>query len=235
MINSTLLRVINVGVHVVGAVLFPFGIYTHYKVDIPVDVNPIDSAYGQKFKYLTFIDEIVQASYFTVCVVCDIISLSNVSSVTTLSSVRDYFFASIGFPIGSFVAITFWALFVLDRNLVMPAEFDQYFPMWLNHIVHSMVFVLPVMEIITSPREYPSIQNGLIGLCVFQGVYLVWIHVVYYKCNMWVYPILEKLGLFARYMFLGSSVAFSIALYFGGQFLNNTIWSAQGPSAKKLI
>uniref|UniRef100_A0A8D8UT78 Androgen-induced gene 1 protein n=1 Tax=Cacopsylla melanoneura TaxID=428564 RepID=A0A8D8UT78_9HEMI len=191
MINSTLLRVINVGVHVVGAVLFPFGIYTHYKVDIPVDVNPIDSAYGQKFKYLTFIDE--------------------------------------------FVAITFWALFVLDRNLVMPAEFDQYFPMWLNHIVHSMVFVLPVMEIITSPREYPSIQNGLIGLCVFQGVYLVWIHVVYYKCNMWVYPILEKLGLFARYMFLGSSVAFSIALYFGGQFLNNTIWSAQGPSAKKLI
>lgn len=58
MVDATLLQYINIFVHIVGAVLFSFGIFTHYRVTIPVDVNPIDSAYGQKFKYLTFIDEV---------------------------------------------------------------------------------------------------------------------------------------------------------------------------------
>lgn len=51
-------RAVNIAVHLIGAIIFPYGAYSHYKVDIPPDVNPIDSAYGQKFKYLTFIDEV---------------------------------------------------------------------------------------------------------------------------------------------------------------------------------
>lgn len=227
MVDSGLLKIANVAVHLCGAIIFPYGTYSHYQVTIPENVNPIDSAYGQKFKYLTFIDEILQASYFILCLVLDIIGfLSFSTSVPALYSIRDYLFTSIGFPIGSFVAITFWGLFHLDRDLVMPAEFDQYFPKWLNHIVHTMVFVLPFLEMVTAYRKYGPIQTGLIGLLVFQSIYLIWIHIVYYKSNMWVYPILETLGLISRYLFLGTSVVFSLVLYFGGQYLNNTVWSS---------
>ncbi|KAI5712679.1 hypothetical protein M8J76_000765 [Diaphorina citri] len=234
MIDNMFLRVINVAIHVIGAVIFPFGIYSHYKVQIPAEVLPIDSAYGQKFKYLTFINEIVQSLYFIVCVVCDIVSLMPTSSpMSILNSTRNYFFTSIGFPIGSFVTITFWGLFLVNRDLVMPADFDQYFPKWLNHLVHTMVIVFPLIEMATSYRKYWPAQTGLIGLLVFQVVYLIWIHIVYYKSDLWVYPILEKLGLIARYAFLGSSVLFTIVLYFLGQYLNNAIWSSQESGKKQ--
>lgn len=47
----------NVAVHVVGAVVFAYSVYFNYvHVNIPTDVNPIDDAFGGKFKYLTFLD-----------------------------------------------------------------------------------------------------------------------------------------------------------------------------------
>lgn len=230
-----MLKIVNIGVHVFGALIFPFGIYNHYKVEIPVEVNPIESAYGQKFKYLTFIDEIIQSFYFLLCLVCDIILVVPSSSlVGTLDNVKDYFFTTFAFPLGSFVAITFWGLFAIDRELVMPAIFDQYFARWLNHIVHTLVIVLPLLELFTSYRRYYDITSGLIGLVLFNVVYLVWIHIVYSKCNLWVYPILEKLNLVQRFIFLGFSVVFTIGLYFLGLYLNNLIWPAQSqPVAKK--
>lgn len=52
------IRAANIAVHLIGAIIFPYGAYSHFKVVIPPEVNPIDSAYGQKFKYLTFLDEV---------------------------------------------------------------------------------------------------------------------------------------------------------------------------------
>lgn len=47
----------NVAVHVMGAVVFVYSVYFNYAhVNIPVKVNPIDDAFGGKFKYLTFLD-----------------------------------------------------------------------------------------------------------------------------------------------------------------------------------
>jgi len=47
----------NFAVHVIGALVFVYSVYFNYvHVNIPPEVNPIDEAFGGKFKYLTFLD-----------------------------------------------------------------------------------------------------------------------------------------------------------------------------------
>lgn len=47
----------NIAVHVIGAIMFIYSVYFNYvHVNIPTHVNPIDDAFGGKFKYLTFLD-----------------------------------------------------------------------------------------------------------------------------------------------------------------------------------
>lgn len=73
-----------------------------------------------------------------------------------------------------FVASTFWSLWFIDRNLVMPKNVDLYFPQWLNHTMHTFVFVFACLEMVTVYRPYPSRLYGLGTHLCFQLSYLIW-------------------------------------------------------------
>lgn len=62
----------------------------------------------------------------------------------------------------------------VDRELVFPKALDPYFPWWLNHLMHTMIMVSTFIEMILSPRKYPSRSYGLSCLTLFIGVYLIW-------------------------------------------------------------
>jgi hypothetical protein len=54
---ASYLPVANVAVHVAGTIMFVSSVYYNYfHVNVPTNVNPIDDAFGGKFKYLTFLD-----------------------------------------------------------------------------------------------------------------------------------------------------------------------------------
>lgn len=63
---------------------------------------------------------------------------------------------------------------LVDRELVLPAAMDAYFPSWLNHLMHSMIVVTTLVELIIAPRQYPKRLAGLGGLLVFLVIYLIW-------------------------------------------------------------
>jgi hypothetical protein len=94
-----------------------------------------------------------------------------------------------------------------------------------------MIFI--VMEMFTSFRRYPSRKAGLAGLSIFMAAYLGWIHVIKYKANVWVYPVLEKLPLPMRIVFFVVCLVFSIFLYFLGEFTNEQIWVKEIKQAQK--
>jgi hypothetical protein len=73
-----------------------------------------------------------------------------------------------------FVSTTFWSLWFIDRSLVMPKDIDQYFPNWLNHTMHTFVFVFACLEMITAYRPYPSRVLGMITHLCLQLSYLIW-------------------------------------------------------------
>ncbi|KAK3589590.1 hypothetical protein CHS0354_043051 [Potamilus streckersoni] len=100
--------------------------------------------YGGKFKYLTFWNFILQTVYFGICVVNDIWGTNcrpshgtKGKSKSSLQTLRDNVFAALAYPIGTFVVITFWSIYMVDRELVFPKRLDAIIPFWLNHVMDN--------------------------------------------------------------------------------------------------
>jgi hypothetical protein len=104
---------------------------------------------------------------------------------------------------------------------------------WLNHIMHTNIMVFIVLELFTSFRLYPSRKWGLAGLSLFMASYLAWLHVIKYKADVWVYPVLEVLNLPQRIAFFALSLIFSVGLYIFGEFFNDSIWVREIKHAQK--
>lgn len=62
----------------------------------------------------------------------------------------------------------------IDRELVLPQKLDAYFPLWLNHIMHTNIVIFILLEMFLSCRKYPTKKRGLAGLTIFMAIYLSW-------------------------------------------------------------
>lgn len=123
-----------------------------------------------------------------------------------------------------FVGLTFWSLYGIDRELVLPKVLDKYFPPVLNHVMHTNIMIFIVIEMLTSCRKYPVRSTGTLILIIFMSLYLIWIHVIHACINIWVYPVLDELNLPLRIMFFACMYGFVISLYLIGEKLNSIIW-----------
>ncbi|XP_050549118.1 androgen-induced gene 1 protein-like [Daktulosphaira vitifoliae] len=218
---------VNKGVHLLGAIVFSYGLYYYFTyVNIPAQLNPLDEAFGGKFKYLTFCDMVIQTSFYLFAVFIDQIArhLCSDSMLKVLSRIKNVYFTSLAFPLAMFIAMSFWPLWFTDKTLVMPKYYDIYFPNWLNHVTHAFIFYFAVLEMLTSYRKYPSRSAGLSIFMTFQFFYLFWINFVFYKSGMWVYPILKRMNLLMRILFFAGNVMYAPATYLAGEYLNNSYW-----------
>ncbi|KAJ8679444.1 hypothetical protein QAD02_015231 [Eretmocerus hayati] len=164
--------------------------------------------------------------FFLVCMLNDIFGSNSLSPKKRpfIRRFKDYFHATVGFPVAMFVGVTFWALMAKDRELVLPKAVDPYFPWWLNHLMHTLILFTTVLEMLIAPRQYPSRSQGLSGLAGFMLTYLAWMHFVWYKSGVWAYPIIEILSWPLRVVFYLVLLVFSVGLYFAGEALDRLIW-----------
>ncbi|XP_032910841.1 androgen-induced gene 1 protein isoform X1 [Catharus ustulatus] len=102
---------------------------------------PAHQTYGGSWKFLTFIDLVIQAVFFGICVLTDLSSLltrgndsqEQERQLKKLISLRDWMMAVLAFPVGVFVVTMFWSIYIYDRELVYPKLLDNFIPAWLNH------------------------------------------------------------------------------------------------------
>lgn len=235
--------------HLIAISQYYYAIYfDRFHVKIPDDLHipkmMRPGEYGGRSKFLTYWCLILQAVYFTVCLINDFIGTNEVAPRKTLPLIRklkDYMLAAFAFPVAMNVGVTFWSLMAIDRELVFPKALDAVFPGWLNHVMHTNIVIFMILEICTSFRQYPSRKAGLTGLSIFMASYLVWLHVIRHFGGIWVYPVLDVLNLPQRIIFFVVSLGFSVGLYVFGEFFNNLIWTkelkqlktAQGAASKK--
>ncbi|KAL7043016.1 hypothetical protein ACKWTF_001363 [Chironomus riparius] len=206
--------------HILAIGQFFYAMHFNWNLNIP-DVKGVPKMLKMEFggmsKFLTYWCLIIQATYFIIALLNDVAGTNEVvlksSKVPLIRKFKDYFFAAFAFPVAFNVGITFWGLYAVDRELVFPKAIDAFFPNWLNHIMHTNIMIFIVLELFTSFRLYPSRKAGLAGLSIFMAAYLGWLHVIKYKSNIWVYPILEVLNLPQRLVFFALSLVFSIGLY----------------------
>ena len=124
---------------------------------------PTQKSFGGQWKYLTFINLWIQLTYFIVSFLNNIFGSFSKDKLSSsgLQKVRDYYFATLAFPIGQFVGIIFWTLWHINRELVFPKAFDSIFPSYINHLMHTLV--IPGNEI--------KIQSFKVYVHIYQHVF----------------------------------------------------------------
>ncbi|XP_023942762.2 androgen-induced gene 1 protein [Bicyclus anynana] len=215
--------------HLLGAIQFAYGCYYDYTyVQIPSTSTTV-TKFGGKFKYLTYLNAMLQTVYFTVALVNDLTGTneSSPSNKPLVRRTKDVLFSALAFPLAMFVGVTFWGIYAVDRELILPKMMDAYFPTWLNHVMHSNIVVFTIIELATSFRMYPKRKFGLSILATFMLFYVVWVHFIYFKTGSWVYPILSVFNWPMRVFFYLFSLGLIFGLYKLGETMNQSIWAKE--------
>ncbi|XP_031629457.1 androgen-induced gene 1 protein-like isoform X1 [Contarinia nasturtii] len=238
--NRGIFLALKYALHLIAAVHFWYGIFFDFLYVYPPKDHPAYkplTSFGGKFRYLTILGAIVQASYFTLCVLNDVIGTNEnyPKRPSKLRKLKDYIFATFAFPLAMNVAISFWSIYAIDRELILPKSFESFFPNWLNHVMHTNIVFFILLELLVSFRQYPAGKSGFIGLLVFNIFYVIWIHIIKFKTDRWVYPVLEVLNLPQRIGFILFIGIFGISFYFVGEYVNKRVWANELKSNKSSI
>ncbi len=176
--------------HVSAAGSFAYAIYFNLYKATGV---PGRGTFGGQWKYLTYINMWIQLVYFSLCIVNNLFGSQATAknSASGLQRARDFVFATVAFPIGQFVGLMFWTLYAIDRDLVFPVILDKFFPPYVNHLMHTTVIPLGLVEMAIMYHIYPPRKCGIATSMMFCFAYLAWIMVVAVYGGIWVYPILK--------------------------------------------
>lgn len=210
--------------------LFHFGcgvfyIYgTYHDLQIVTDHT---QNYGGRFKYLTFLNLLLQLIFFIIAPMADVITLLKGQENNWLVKLRDLIFASLAFPLGVFVAASFWGIYMMDRELIFPKALDKIFPSWLNHLLHTWCAVLIIIEGAFIQHKYPRNHVGLGLLAAFGASYLIWITWIAYVAEFWVYPFLRMMPNSGRVAFFVVAACVLAFFYFLGKWKTIFIWGGE--------
>jgi hypothetical protein len=68
----------------------------------------------------------------------------------------------------------FWTIYSYDRNLVFPVIVDEYVSPHINHLMHTNVGAIVVLEMVLRPHYYHHRVTQLMLLLLFCCSYLTW-------------------------------------------------------------
>uniref|UniRef100_A0A8D0G4A7 Androgen dependent TFPI regulating protein n=1 Tax=Sphenodon punctatus TaxID=8508 RepID=A0A8D0G4A7_SPHPU len=181
--------------------------------------------YGKQWKYLTVLNLLLQAVFYGVSLLADVLILiKKLRSAKSVIFYRDLLFGALAFPISVFVFMSFWVLYTYNRELVYPKSLDGIIPAWLNHAMHTAVLPLALLEIFVTPHRYPSKKNGLSLLGTASFAYLTWVLWIYSTTGEWVYPLFALFSPLGLAAFIFGSLVIILFIYNSGEFLNRMIW-----------
>lgn len=91
-----------------------------------------------------------------------------------INAIRCFMYHAFILPFGIFVWAFFWTIFIYDRELIFPKELDLFFPLWLNHVVHSVIILPIIIEILLpKQRNFLRFKHTLTGLLIYLTIYQI--------------------------------------------------------------
>ncbi|XP_007174012.1 androgen-dependent TFPI-regulating protein isoform X1 [Balaenoptera acutorostrata] len=189
---------------------------------------------GGQWKYLTFLNLFLQAIFYGVACLEDVLKRAKgQKDIKFITAFRDLLFTTLAFPISAFVFLSFWILFLYDRELVYPKALDGIFPVWLNHAMHTSILPFSLAEVILRPHCYPMKKKGLALLAAASLAYVSRVLWIYSETGTWVYPVFAKLSPVGLAAFFSLSYVFSVGIYLFGEKLNHWKWGDTMQPRKK--
>ncbi|CAG9853822.1 unnamed protein product [Phyllotreta striolata] len=145
-----------------------------------------------RFGYFTLWNFIFQMVFMIVAIIDESLKHLNVSKrkQQLLHKIRAEMYNVVLFPSSLMVATIFWSLFYMDRELVFPKVLDEFFPWWLNHMLHSFI-LLPVIIELLLPKEHHFVKfEKAVPILVFLfGLYTTMYFSIYFRHEVWLYPV----------------------------------------------
>lgn len=142
-----------------------------------------------------------------------------------IRKIRDFVYGSFLFPFAFSVTGLFWGLYVIDEELILPAQMRIYFTFWLNQAVHTNISIFCLIETIIVYHKYPQRKLALTAISVVSFTYIFWIYVIKIVTGAWVYPVLAVLDGIERIILYISGLVAVYGLYFIGEFVNKRVWN----------
>merc|ERR1711874_962424 len=105
----------------------------------------------------------------------------------------------------------------VDRELILPARTEVFYPSWLNHMHHTVVLPLLLAELTLVYHIYPTRSLGGTITATLALAYLAWVNLVFYVGGFWVYPVFGVLSLPWRVLFMFVCSCLGLGIYLVGE------------------
>ena len=174
--------------------------------------------YGGQFKFLTHINLWAQFVFFTLQFLTDILPQSPLRRKAR--SLLSFVFTTVLFPMSLYVAVSFWAVYAYDTNLIY-REVDQL----LNHLSHTMIVVWVVVETVASRHKFPSLSVAAIPILTCCLSYISWVEWIHTRTGFWVYPVFKALpqDRLCFTLFYGFSIIVCLGLFLIGKGISTQL------------
>eukprot|EP01102_Stenamoeba_stenopodia_P011861 TRINITY_DN3673_c0_g1_i2.p1 TRINITY_DN3673_c0_g1~~TRINITY_DN3673_c0_g1_i2.p1 ORF type:complete len:306 (-),score=41.53 TRINITY_DN3673_c0_g1_i2:21-938(-) len=135
-----------------------------------------DATVGGQFKFLTQLNHISQGLFFLFSIFNDLRLLvggKNAPKPSPVQKFIDSMFVLL-FCVASMVGILFWSIFFYDRELILPAAVEQFYPRELNLFQHGWTAVLMWIEGLLVNHHYYELLPHVINLLFVTVSYGLW-------------------------------------------------------------
>lgn len=221
-----------------GSFIFHYLCFLVHLIGVTYHVSEINleahKTYGGRFKFLTFINMLLQLLYFNMAAVTEFHEIVRKRKSEVFASVCDYTFACFVFPIGTTVSILFWGLYAADPYSCQTPDEAKQIPAWLNHYMHTFPLIT-ILELCFIRHKYPPRKKGMMSVLGFGVVYMVWILWVAFAADVWVYPFLRKLDSLSVAAFFAFAFAVTLFIYLVGERVALRRWGQEVSMEKKKL
>ncbi|XP_019628527.1 PREDICTED: androgen-induced gene 1 protein-like isoform X2 [Branchiostoma belcheri] len=193
----------------------------------------VRATFGGRWKFMTYQNYMAHTVFFSSCVLADFIEGVLGKKAAGLRKVQDYVLVSILFPMSMIVMVVFWGIYAVDRELIFPASLDHVIPPWINHVWHTTIVPVLLLEMYMVHHKYPSRRAGLTGAITLGLVYLTWILIVAKVGGFWVYPFMAVMTGFQFVLFCCFTAAIGCVFYLMGELCNNVFWGPRETPRKQ--
>ena len=179
------------------------------------------TTFGGPFKYLTHINQWLQLLFFSLQLVADLSPCRWKKNIQRASS---FIFTTLVFPTAAEIAIVFWIIYTIDRNLIFPELFDEFLPWYMNHFWHTTIILWVMCEVYLVNHKFPGALVAGITMLTFNSIYIVWLFYIYAVTGHWVYPFLGYLSPLEQAVFFVSNMFLAFGLHLAGKKLSYLCW-----------
>ncbi|XP_045457541.1 androgen-dependent TFPI-regulating protein-like [Melitaea cinxia] len=182
-----------------------------------------------QLKFVTIWNMGFQMIFLFLSLLCDvqlILKKKNVPKyVKHIRAYNDIIFSAIVWPLTVIVFTVFWPFFIINRELIFPAFIDKAISLTSNHIMHTSILPIVLIEMFCHPRSRPKSHKWYLAHAVF--IFVSYFAVILYNySNTGTFPYPFVLMLYGTVYFplfvLATSIIYLI-LYFTQWTINDLV------------